>query len=1451
MKNRELLFRAIKTAVIFFVFGFVWVLVSDEVVHQVSPNYHIEQQLQRYKSWFFILLTAVLIFFIFWNQLKKVIDYKDKLLVSERSLSVVLENIGEGIISTNKTGTITSMNKVAENIIGLRAKEATGKSLFEVLRFYDYKGFDITGMLFNKPNSLMDIDEAVNLKLNDGSKNVQVFINSDRIYDTDGQHMGNILAFKDISERKRAEEEIKTFKYALGSSSDAIGIATPEGKHYYQNRTFDQMFGDIGNQHPAASIYADEEMGREVFESIMAGKDWSGEVSMYGKDNEELDVLLRAYAVKKDGEITALVGVHTDISDRKQAMDALEKSEDRLSKILIAAIDGMWDWNLLTNSVYFDPRYYQMAGYEPNEFAHTLMEFQKRVHPDDVDRVMEHAQQHLEGNIDRFVEEFRFKKKNGDWLWIQGRGEIVEWDETGTPTRFIGTHTAITDRKLAEFALRESEQKLRDLLNNLDAGVVVHAADTSIILNNPRASELLGLNEMQMKGKQALDPEWKFLDDNSKALAQDEYPVNRVVSSKKPIKNMLVGVVRAKDKDIVWVLVNGFPVLGSQGEIIEVIISFIDITERRKSEQAIKESRERFDLAVNATKDGIYDWNLISNEIYFSPAWKIMLGYRDDELPNDLSVWEKLTTPEDIKKSWVMQDELINKKRDRFEMEFKMKHKNGHLIDVLSRSEAYFDENGKATRIVGTHVNITDRKLAEKAVRESEERYKKIVETTHDLIWSCDVEGNIWYINEASKKIYGYAPEDMIGQNFEKFLTKTQLKEHRERFTYMVKEKIGTIEFDTEITNKKGEIIYLKDNVTILNDNNGELRGVLGASKNVTEKVLAEQALQDSMARLELALDGGGLGLWDYDAQSLELIVSEQWSQMLGFDDIKIISVESFERLVHPDDLEDVNNAFLEYFNNQQKELNVEFRMKHSDGNWKWILSQGKIMERDEHGKTKRIVGTNLDVTETKHLELELQRQVKIYSSFIKYSSEGIYLFELDEPMSLELSKEEQIQYFYRYGKVATCNDAFAKMYGYSKAEDLVGKKQSQLHGGDDVPENLEIMKKFINSDYRIMQALSKEVGKDGNEIYISNNVVGIIEEGKLVRTWGSQYDITDRIVAQIELQESEKKYRLLFQTNPVPLVILSVDNFNFLDVNLALEHKLGYSREEFSKMKAWDIRPELSMFTKAEMKAQLEKNMGVSQETKLVSKNGEIVLVEVIYDMITFEGKQAVLAAFNDITAIKEAEKRVLKSIIEGEDNERKRVSIEIHDGLGQNLTAASLNFDSLKQSIQSLKEKDVAKFCRGLEFLKSAIEESRNIAHNLMPKAIDDFGLIPSLTSLFNQIEKSTGINVKFYENLGDGRLNRQIELNLYRITQEAINNLIKHSHATEVDIQLVLHKQEIIYTFEDNGIGFDKSSIEIAGKGMGLKSIFNRVVTMSGTFNLDTLPQRGASITIEIPI
>lgn len=135
--------------------------------------------------------------------------------------------------------------------------------------------------------------------------------------------------------------------------------------------------------------------------------------------------------------------------------------------------------------------------------------------------------------------------------------------------------------------------------------------------------------------------------------------------------------------------------------------------ELEETNKALQKSEERYDLAMDASQDGLYDWDLIANAIYYSPGWKRMLGYQDDELPNDFSIWESLTDPDDVAKSWEMLQALIDKKRDRFEIEFKMKHKQGHWVDVLSRAKAIFDENAKAIRLIGTHVDISDQKKVE------------------------------------------------------------------------------------------------------------------------------------------------------------------------------------------------------------------------------------------------------------------------------------------------------------------------------------------------------------------------------------------------------------------------------------------------------------------------------------------------------------------------------------------------------------------------------------------------------------------------------------------------------------------------------------------------------------------------------------------------------------------
>lgn len=134
---------------------------------------------------------------------------------------------------------------------------------------------------------------------------------------------------------------------------------------------------------------------------------------------------------------------------------------------------------------------------------------------------------------------------------------------------------------------------------------------------------------------------------------------------------------------------------------------------RQQIESDLRKSEERFELAMRGANDGVFDWNLKSNEIYYSPRWKSMLGYEDHELPNDFTTWENLTNEKDRERSWEMLTDYINGKRDNFHIEFRMRHKDAHWVDILSRAFLVRDEEGKAIRTVGTHVDISEKKRQE------------------------------------------------------------------------------------------------------------------------------------------------------------------------------------------------------------------------------------------------------------------------------------------------------------------------------------------------------------------------------------------------------------------------------------------------------------------------------------------------------------------------------------------------------------------------------------------------------------------------------------------------------------------------------------------------------------------------------------------------------------------
>lgn len=203
------------------------------------------------------------------------------------------------------------------------------------------------------------------------------------------------------------------------------------------------------------------------------------------------------------------------------------------------------------------------------------------------------------------------------------------------------------------------------------------------------------------------------------------------------------------------------------------LVLIAEIEKKEKAEQMLKITDERYKLAIEFAQDGLFDWDLIHNETYYSPQWKSILGYQDEELSNSFSTWQDLISPEDANRSSKFLDDLISKKIERYELIFKMKHKDGHWVDILSRAKAIF-QNGKAIRIIGTHVDFSNQKKIENELRMK----NSAIENSLNGFDIVNDKGVLVYVNKAFVNMYGYENSNqLVGKNASILLEDPQIIE--------------------------------------------------------------------------------------------------------------------------------------------------------------------------------------------------------------------------------------------------------------------------------------------------------------------------------------------------------------------------------------------------------------------------------------------------------------------------------------------------------------------------------------------------------------------------------------------------------------------------------------------------------------------------------------------------
>ncbi len=314
------------------------------------------------------------------------------------------------------------------------------------------------------------------------------------------------------------------------------------------------------------------------------------------------------------------------------------------------------------------------------------------------------------------------------------------------------------------------------------------------------------------------------------------------------------------------------------------------------------------------------------------------------------------------------------------------------------------------------------------------------------------------------------------------------------------------------------------------------------------------------------------------------------------------------------------------------------------------ILLGSALLENNQDD----IISFVIDLSKHKQVELALSKSEERYRAFLEHSSEGIWCIELEVPISVDCPEDEQIQHFYQYVYLAECNNVMAQMYGCSRAEEILGVRLGDFLVASD-PHNIAYLRNFIRSNYRLIDAESHEIDKQGNSKYFLNNLVGIVENGFLVRAWGTQRDITEHKRAEAALRQREDELRLI--TNAVPAKISYVDSqqryrFN----NKEYEDWFGVSASEISGKHIREILGESVYQSILPYVEAVLSGEQVTYEIQLPNKDGTNHYVNVTYiPQFSQEGKVAgFVALITDITlhklaeaALKQSEKR-LKTLTE-----------------------------------------------------------------------------------------------------------------------------------------------------------------------------------------------------------
>ena len=1075
--------------------------------------------------------------------------------------------------------------------------------------------------------------------------------------------------------------------------------------------------------------------------------------------------------------------------------------------------------------------------------------------------------------------------RKNDWLVLQERRELqtieswlyhglLRWllvskfpiSDDGHGMLLGGIAIDITEYKRAELSRDKAEERFRDIFENAREGIFQSTPEGQYLAANPALARMHGYESPEALIESCLDISHQIYADPER---REEF--KRLMETAGVVKDFEMKT-RQKHGSNRWISVNARAVRDAEGVVLYYEGTGQDITDRKRAQEksaafatlARKLSGAPTQLMaariIAETARDLFGWDACNLDLYDAERdWAFPLLNIDtvDGQEQDVTLLIK-PGPPTARGRRVMNGhaELLLRKEP---IEFDADsipfgdtnrpsasvmsvpiQKGPNVIGMLSiqsyTPNAYDEAALKDCVSLAEHCGeALNRIHAQGLLHESEERFRQLAEHLEDVIWIADRElTRVLYINPAYEKIFGRSSQSLYA-DLPSWLSAVHPDDRDMVSKTLEQQRNGEyVPLEYRIIRPDGSIRWILRRAFPIRDQNGDIYRVAGVGQDITERKRVQDELRKSEEELRLFNLATNDMFWSWDFSTGNVVRNTGFKRVFGYAEPEIDPpISWWKDRLHPDDRQRVLDAIQAAVQHGEKACTHEYRFRRRDGSYATISDRAYIV-RDEVGNAVRAIGAMTDTSERKEAEEALRESEERYRDLVENSRELICTHDLN-------------------GLVHSANPAAAAALGY-ELDEYVGKKTIRDILHPEVRHQFDEYMARLRKDGAtsgIMLVKTKSGETRTWEYYNSLRTKGVT--APIVR--GMARDITEELRARKALRQSEERYRELFE-NSRDAIYLHDMTGRYLSVNRAAEELSGYSRDEILGKKFTD-------FVSAEFIPDIQENFGkklrtegaTMYEIEVIKKNGKRVPIEVSSRML-FKGDVpvGVQGTIRDISERKNTQailREYSRRLVEAQEMERKKIARELHDDIGQILTAVRISLQSMQRTCQIA---DSPRIDDNILVIDEALDRVRELSLELRPALLDDLGLATALRWYLKRYCERTAIKGGVDSNFDDDmRLPRKLETACFRISQEALTNVARHAEASRVKISLNLTEHEFRLSISDDGKGFDAAAVlaSASAESFGLHGIEERALGVGGRIEIQSRPGHGTQVKAHFPL